>query len=458
MQDPKQYSRRNLVRGGTLGVAATALGVGAAGTSGARTADNAQGQHGFRSLGDFGVSPDSTPASNRKALQEAIDWASPRGGALLLEPSERPYPVESGVRLRMNTSLVGVHGALARGTSHPSAHHPVGSVFAIDSTNRPFITVETGCQLRGLQFWYPEQTFLDPAKVIEYPVTIQRAMDQPVYGVTLSGLSFYGEFATFDFIAPPFKEPKDLASSELILFEHCYGYPLGGKFIDIDYCYDIPRILHCHVNPANRRAIANRDHTPAIIQSVVERKTFAYAIDHTDNAQLMDLFAFGVYGGIRLGEETYGQLTNFNLDCVTIGIHKSGSQHFNRCWQIAQGSIIANTGPRTAELHPIVLDGKCHTSISNVECFSGRNGVIQQSPTSESQGKKEILSQDFLLADGDQSLSATLVGCRMTRFAAEDPITVRNPHATIATYGCFQSRGGTKPVVPYPDGVVKYQR
>jgi hypothetical protein len=27
---------------------------------------------------------------------------------------------------------------------------------------------------------------------------------------------------------------------EQILFEHCYGYPLSGEFVRIDYCYDIP--------------------------------------------------------------------------------------------------------------------------------------------------------------------------------------------------------------------------
>jgi hypothetical protein len=30
----------------------------------------------------------------------------------------------------------------------------------------------------------------------------------------------------------------------------------------------------------------------------------------------MDVFTFGTYGGIYLGPATYGQLTNFNFDCV----------------------------------------------------------------------------------------------------------------------------------------------
>ena len=62
-----------------------------------------------------------------------------------------------------------------------------------------------------------------------------------------------------------------------------------------------------------------------IIDAVIANQTYAFYIDHTDNAQLMDVFTFGTYGGIYLGAESYGQLTNFNLDCVTIGIYKNGS-------------------------------------------------------------------------------------------------------------------------------------
>ena len=58
---------------------------------------------------------------------------------------------------------------------------------------------------------------------------------------------------------------------EQILFEHCYGYPLGGEFIRIDYCYDIPRILHCHVNPSNQRFIKG-GYSRAVIDAVVARE------------------------------------------------------------------------------------------------------------------------------------------------------------------------------------------
>ncbi len=373
----------------------------------------------LKNLREFGVAPTNSPAANRDALQRAIDWAAPRGAALFLEPSDEPYPVDCGLVLRMNVSLIGVHGPVGRGTRHPDKPQPVGSVFRITDTTNVFLTVESATQVRGLQFWYPDQTLDDPAKVIPYPATIQVSQTKAAQGVTLSCLTFYGEYLAMDFNS---RRPH---ICEQILFEHCYGYPLGGEFIRLDYCYDIPRVLHCHVNPSNQRFIRG-GYSRSVIDSVVARRTFTYAIDHTDNAVLMDVFTFGAYGGVRLGAATYGQLTQFNLDCVTVGIHKLGDGTFNRNWQIAQGSIIANTGPSVEEVHPLIIEGQGHTALSNVECFSGGNGALT------TLGK----SQDFLLVRGDRKLTVSLVGCRMRNYVAASPLTVLNPKAVIQAVAC----------------------
>jgi hypothetical protein len=163
-----------------------------------------------------------------------------------------------------------------------------------------------------------------------------------------------------------------------------------------------------------------------VIDSVVARKTFAYWFDHTDNAQVMDVFTFATYGGIYLGPATYGQLTNFNLDCVTIGIHKLGDNTFNRNWQIAQGSIIANIGKTAADVHPIVIEGKGHTALSNVESFSGPNSAVT------ALGK----SQDFLVVRGTDPLTVSLFGSRMRNYVADQPITIENPRAVVQAVAC----------------------
>ena len=376
------------------------------------------------SIQKFGVLPTNTPQENAVNLQKAIDEMTAKGGALYVTPVEGGYPVATGVVLKKNVSLIGVHGPTGRGTRNRAGNGPTGSLFVITDTLKPFITVESATQIRGIQFWYPQQTFDNPDKIIPYKPTIKMAAEGIIEGVTLSCLSFYGEYMAMDFRTPG----KDFC--EQILCEHCYGYPLSGQFIAIDRCYDIPRILHCHVNPANMREFGRSFHKN-VIDAVVARHTYTYFIDHTDNAQLMDVFTFGIYGGIYLGRETYGQLTNFNLDCVNIGIYKNGSNLKNRNWMISQGAIIANTGARMEDIHPFVIEGTGHTSITNVEAFSGDNGALSNLAA----------SYDFLTVNGNEPLTIALTGCRMTGYTAANPITNHNPKAKIRLVNCVDKNG-----------------
>jgi hypothetical protein len=374
-----------------------------------------------KSIREFGVLPENDAATNAQNLQKAIDWATANGAALYVDPSGEPYHIDGGIILKKNVSLIGVHGPTARGTSHPSKKQPVGSVFKITDRKNVFITVETATQIKGIQFWYPEQTISDPNAIIPYPATIQTSKTSSTQGVYLSCLTFYGEYLAMDFHA----DRKNICES--MLFEHCYGYPLSGEFIRINYCYDIPRIIHCHINPANQRFIGG-GYSRAVIDAVMAKKTYAFSINNTDNAQLMDIFTFGTYGGILLGGDSYGQLTNFNFDCVAVGIYKKGNNTFNRNWQIAQGSIIANSGEPVENLHPIIIEGEGHTSLSNVEAFSGRNPALTTVP--------ENKSWDFMEIRGDKKLTITLFGSRMRNYVSDKPITIKNHNAVIQAVGC----------------------
>jgi len=375
-----------------------------------------------KSIQEFNVLPKNSAAENKINLQKAIDWASISGAALFVEPSENPYHINGGLILRRNVSLIGVHGPTHRGTIHGTKKQPVGSVFKITDQENAFITVETGTQIKGIQFWYAEQTIKDPNAIIPYKATIQVSKTSNTQGVYLSCLTFYGEYLAFDFNA------SRKYACELMTFEHCYGYPLSGEFIRMNYVYDVPRILHCHVNPAAQRYIGGQ-YSKAVVDAVIAKKTYAYTINHTDNAQIIDLFTFGTYGGILLGEDSYGQLTNFNFDCVAVGILKKGSNSFNRNWQIAQGSIIANTGEKVENIHPIIIEGKGHTSLSNVEAFSGGNGALTT--------VKEKKSWDYVLVRGDEKLTVSIWGARMRNYASDSPITIENNKAVIYISGSF---------------------
>ena len=61
----------------------------------------------MKSIRDFGVLPENVADVNTTNLQTAIDWASPRGAALYVEPDAEPYRLTGGVILKMNASLIG---------------------------------------------------------------------------------------------------------------------------------------------------------------------------------------------------------------------------------------------------------------------------------------------------------------------------------------------------------------
>ena len=393
------------------------------------------------SIQEFGVLPTNTPEANKEALQAAINVATKQGLALYVTPVENGYPMAGGIDLKHNVALIGAHGPTGRGTVNAAGNGPTGSVFVITDREHPFIATRSATRIEGIQFYYPEQAYKNADNVIQYPPTITLPPEGGAQGVTLRDLTFYGEWFAMDF--------RSNSACEQILFENCYGYPLSGQFIAIDRCYDIPRILHCHVNPANMREFG-RGFPPSIIDYAVNQGTYTYWIDHTDNAVLMDVFTFGAHGGIWLGENTYGQLTNFNFDCVKEGIHRAGNTNKNRTWQIAQGSIIANAGKDVSVVHPIVITGTGgHTSLTNVECFSGNNGAL----TNVGQ------SQDFIVLDGRGNYTVALTACRMSGYKADDPITVNNFFAALRATDCVDKNNQffnrvIDPMDDFPSGTV----
>src|SRR4029453_10658549 len=98
-------------------------------------------------------------------------------------------------------------------------------------------------------------------------------------------------------------------------------------------------------------------------------------------------------------------------DCVTIGVRKGGDSDFNRDWMVAQGSIVANTGKSVANVHPLVVEGRGHPAVTNVQAFSGPNAALT------TLGR----SRDFLLVRGAERLTVSLVGCRMRGYEQVEP-------------------------------------
>ena len=373
------------------------------------------GSHGTTvvSIQEFGVLPGNSSYLNRENLQKAIDAASSSGLALYVEPVENGYPVDGGIILRKNVSLIGAHGPTGRGTRNKAGNGPTGSMFVITDRQHPFITVESATRIQGIQFNYPRQSWFDPKAVIDYPVTIRKAPDEAVNGVTLRDLTFYGETFAMDFRA----DSPEHASS-LLLFENCYGYPLSGQFIAIDHCSDVPRILHCHVNPANGREF-HKEFSGTIENEVIAKDTYTYWLDHVEHVVAMDIFTILVYGGIYMGPESSGDLTSFNFDAVRIGIYKAGGDADVANWRVANGAIISMMGDDPAGNHPIYVNGKGNLAVQSVNSFAGH-----------------VLSNDYISVDGDEETTVSLVSCRMRNYLADNPITILDPRVSVHALAC----------------------
>jgi hypothetical protein len=64
----------------------------------------------LKSIRDFNVKPENSTSINKINLQKAIDWAAESGAALVVEPTDGPYPIDGGIILKKNVSLIGVNG------------------------------------------------------------------------------------------------------------------------------------------------------------------------------------------------------------------------------------------------------------------------------------------------------------------------------------------------------------
>lgn len=374
------------------------------------------------SLEEFGVLPGNTAAENRTNLQKAIDWASSSGTALYLPPADGGYPMDGGIDLCRGVSIVGASSA--SGNLSADGSGICGSVFVIRDRENVFMYLESSSRLTGLQFFYPDQTFSDPSGIIEYPPTLELSPTRTSQGVTLTDLVFCGEYETMDF-------RRELSlPCEQILIRNCRAYPLGGSFVSISHCYDIPRVLGCRVSPSVHSGFG-RELSPEIRNSVASSGNYAYWFDNIDNLVLMDIEASSVYGGLYLGSATYGQLTGFSFDCVNRGIYRTGNSGFNRTWLISSGDINANVGDDTADIHPIVVTGYGYTSLTGVNADSRADLSMKTSPG----------CCDFIYVGGSAALNIGLTDCVMGGYTSDSPLSIRNVNARVRVMSCVDKNG-----------------
>lgn len=348
----------------------------------------------------YGVKADNSAADNARALQKAIDEAAKMAASVYVTPCRDGYKCDGGIVLRKGVTLFGANSA-----------------FIVNDNGKPFISMESSSCLQGLRFIYPQQATDKPVDIKEYSPTVTLSGDADADGVTLRELSFLGEYQAVDFTK------KGDHSFSQVFIRNCKGYSLSGNFITVDGCKDAPRIIDCDMRPD----CPGMSFSPAVIDAVVARENFAYKVDNTCGMSMDDIHVFGDYGGVKLGAASSGHLTEFSLECVSIGVSRDGKAEKAYDWNIFQGTINACVGSYVQDIHPFYITGQGQVDIADV------NSVCQCSDALTCYGK----CYDFITVAGDrEGLSVMMLNCKMASYEAECPITILNDKALVKALSC----------------------
>jgi len=155
-----------------------------------------------------------------------------------------PFTLKSNIFLQGNNRAA-YKGSTPNGGASPSlSATPSGAAFLVTNTSTALIKMQSNTGIDGFIFHYPSQVYTATtiAGTTTYPATITKDSGA-IEGISLTNLCFVGATTCMSFIGDSTNFMADMK------IDTCYGYPLGGSFLRIDFALDIPRITRCHVNP-----------------------------------------------------------------------------------------------------------------------------------------------------------------------------------------------------------------
>jgi hypothetical protein len=340
----------------------------------------------------FGVLTSNSAAANATALQTAINYMNAFGGGVLLVNEAypcNPVILKSGVGLRGPfPPFKGMPPA--NGVAAGAGVTPAGGAFLITSSSASFLKLEGNNSVENLTFYYPSQNYNTYASRTNYPATIAPNSTGLGY-VNISGCTFVGSISCIDFYTAISASTTDIA------VDLCYGYPLGGQFLALGTCLDIPRITRCHVNPGvglpflstnGVTSAAGLPHGDNMIQQITHAansSSGAFLIVGSDQITLAHCFVFGQRIGFHI-QDCYGSLTDCSSDTCGIGAYFStttvGGSKYRQ--MIVQGWITALAlwnGDASAETqYGMVFDGNGTGSLNVVGAQFFASGFTGAAP------------------------------------------------------------------------------
>jgi len=330
-----------------------------------------------------GILASNSAATNTTALQALIDANTATGATIYFTEA---VPMNGGITLKSNVKLAGSNFSALKGSvrlgggAGSAGSTPTGGAFLITDTSNVFITVQTNTSIDGLIFHYPSQAYTTTtpgSSLVTYPATIKKTTGQ-VNNLSFTRLAFVGNTWCYDFYST--SDGSNWCAD--IIIDQNYAYPLGGCFIKMQYCLDIPRITRNHINPGVGDAfLGHLPVTQQIIDYVTANGAPTFELANTDEFMMSQNFVYGVKTGYFLND-SYGTLVSCSADQTDTGCHVTLTLAY-RYVSLLSFSYIG--GGSSGSANGIVFDGSggklyC-TNLNGIASGTSPNSLLKVSGT-----------------------------------------------------------------------------
>lgn len=301
------------------------------------------------------------------AIQKALNLAQYVGGSVVIKPTIEGYLINGNLTVPKFVSIIGDIGRAAVNTPYDVVTNVdnTGPTFLITNITNPAISmVGGGSAIRGIRFYYPNQTDTNPP--IVYPSTI--FLNTGAGDVTIENCVFVNAYIGID----------AYRNHQRLNVRNCVMWCMKTN-IQIDLSSDVDRIENVQIWP-----LWSKDISTGKSMEYIQNNGIGIKIARADNIILRGLFvieqSIGLFLTSSVNGTAYGVLTDSSFESNTINI-KIDALNAQNSFSITNCKFsIANDLPLITSGYGIVTNSTTNGNlmISNSAFWGGGTNNINQ--------------------------------------------------------------------------------